>query len=66
MRGFLDDAAGGACRRGVLALSQVRQRHGGVQLVPVRSAFSLQASFRIAPGMRSLVVMSDVSNTLID
>lgn len=41
MRGFLDDAACGACRRStIFRLGQVGQRHGGVDLSPVRLVFS--------------------------
>lgn len=48
-------------RRDLLALSQVSQRHGGVQLAPVRAAFTSCASFGIAPDRRALAMVSDVS-----
>lgn len=57
VRGFLDDAAGGGggvCG-GLVALGQVSQGHGSVELVPVGGAFTSYASFRVAPDGRGVV-----------
>lgn len=46
MRGFLDDAAGGARGSTVFRLGQVGQRHGCIDLSPVRLVFSASLFLR--------------------